>query len=141
MVTTQVQQAAIDDAVALATAGQQAAITAAVALATQTANIVAPNVYLPSPPEVEFDKVTKLFLDKKLTRCIGEPTYQHYIEARNCLYCNLLKINSPFGGGQHGYLSMIMPTSKYLNIASSAWQVPPSQLAVPVIPAGATPLY
>ena len=32
-----------------------------------------------------------------------------------------------------------MPTSKYLNIAGSAWQVPPSQPAVPVIPAGATP--
>ena len=74
MVTTQGQQAAIDDAVALATAGQQAAITTAVALATQTATIAAQNVYLPSPPEVEFDKVTKQFLDKKLPRCIGKLT-------------------------------------------------------------------
>ena len=73
MVTTQDQQAAIDDAVALATAGQQAAITAAVALATQTATIAAQNIYLPSPPEVEFEKVTKQFLDKKPPRCIGEP--------------------------------------------------------------------
>ena len=32
-----------------------------------------------------------------------------------------------------------MPTAKYFNIASNAWQVPPSQLAVPVIPPGATP--
>ena len=54
MVTTQGQQAAIDDAVALATVGQQAEIPAAVVLATQTATIAAPNVYLPIPPEVEF---------------------------------------------------------------------------------------
>ena len=66
MVTTQGQQAAIDNAVALATAGQQAVITAAVALATQTATIAAQNFYLPSPSEVEFDKVTKQFLNKKL---------------------------------------------------------------------------
>ena len=139
MVTTQVQQAAIDDAVALATAGQQAAIAAAVALATQTATIAAQNVYLPSPPEVEFDKVTKQFLNKKLPRCIGEPTYQHYIEARNCLYRNLQQITSPFGGSQHGHLRLIMPTAKYFNIASNTWQVPPSQPAAPVIPPGATP--
>ena len=75
MVTTQGQQAAINDAIALATAGQQAAITAAVALATQTSTIAAQNVYLPSPSEVEFDKVTKQLLDKKPSRCIGEPTY------------------------------------------------------------------
>ena len=86
MVATQGQQAAINDAVALATAGQQESITAAVALATQMATILAQNVYLPSPPEVEFYKVTKQFLNNKLPRCIGEPTYQHYIEAHNCLY-------------------------------------------------------
>ena len=120
MVTTQGQQAAIDDAVALTTVVQQAVITAAVALATQTSTIAAENVYLPSPPEVEFDKVTKQFLDKKLPSCIGEPTYQHYIEARNCLYRNLRQITSPFGGGQHGHLGMIIPTSKYLNISGRA---------------------
>ena len=139
MVTTQGQQAAIDDAVALATAGQQAAIIAAVALATQTATIAAQNVYLPSPTEVEFDKVTKHFLNKKIPRCIGEPTYQHYIEARNCLHRNLRQITSPFGGSQHGNLGLIISTAKYFNIASIAWQVPPSQPAVPVIPPGATP--
>ena len=32
-----------------------------------------------------------------------------------------------------------MPTAKYFNIASNAWQVPPSQPDVPVIPPGATP--
>ena len=81
----------------------------------------------------------KQFLDKKLPRCIGETTYQHYIKARNCLYCNLRQITSPFGGSQHGHHGMIMPTAKYFNIASSAWQVPPIQPAVPVIPDGATP--
>ena len=139
MVTTQGQQASIDNAVALATTVQQADITAAVALATQTATIAAQNVYLPSPPEVDFDKVTKQLLDKKLPHCIGEPTYQHYIEACNCLYRNLLQITSLFGGGQHGHLGMIMPTAKYLNISGRAWQVTPSQPAVPVIPTGATP--
>ena len=104
MVTTQGQQAAINDAATLATTGQQAAITAAVALATQTATISSQNVYLASPSEVEFDKVTKQFLDKKLPRCIGDPTYQHYIEARNCLYRNLHQITSPFGGNQNGHV-------------------------------------
>ena len=88
---------------------------------------------------MEFDKVTKQIHDKKLPRCIGKLTYQHYIKARNCLYRNLCLITLPFGGSQHGHLGMIMPTVKYLNIASSAWQVPPSQPAVSVIPAGATP--
>ena len=69
MVTTQGQQAAIDNAVALATAGQQAAITAAVDLATQTATIAAQTVYLLSPPEVEFDEVTKQFFDKIWVPC------------------------------------------------------------------------
>ena len=77
--------------------------------------------------------------DKKLPRCIGEPTYQHYIEARNFLYHNLRQITSPFGGSQHSHLGLIMPTAKYFNIASNAWQVPPIQPAVPVIPPGATP--
>ena len=62
-----------NDAVALATTGQQAAITAAVALATQTETMASQNVYLPSPPEVEFDKVTKQFLDKKLPSCTNPP--------------------------------------------------------------------
>ena len=139
MVTTQGQQAAIDDAVALANTGQQAAITAAVALATQTATIAAQNVYLPSPPEVKFDKVTKQFLYKKFPCCIGESTYQQYIEARNCLYPNLRQITSPFGGSQNGHLGLIMPTAKYFNITSNAWQVPPRQPAVPVIPPGSIP--
>ena len=70
---TQGQQAAIDKVVALAIASQQAAITAAVALAIQTATIAAQNVYLLSPPEVDFDKVTKQFLDKKLPSCTNPP--------------------------------------------------------------------
>ena len=130
MVTTQGQQAAINNAVALVTVGQQAAITAAISLATQTATITAQNVYFPIPPEVELYKVVKQFLEKKPPLCIDEPTYQHYIEARNCLYRNLRQITSPFGGGQHGHLSMIMPTAKYLNIAGRAWKVPPSQPAM-----------
>ena len=108
MVTTQGQQVAIDDAVAAATAGQQAAITAAVALATQTATISSQNVYLPIPPEVKFDKVTNQFLDKKLPLCIGKPSYQHYIEACNCLYHNLRQITSPFGGGQQQLTHYLM---------------------------------
>ena len=59
------------------TQGQQAAINDAVALATQTATIAAQNVYLPSPPQVEFDKVTKQFLDKKLPSCTNPPNIDY----------------------------------------------------------------
>ena len=103
MVGTQSQTARAVIAAEVAT--QVAAHLATAAQQQQT--ITQQNQYVPTNPDVDFEKVAKQFINKRLPICVDEPTYIHYVQVRNMLYRNLRQIKSPFGSGKHGHLSIV----------------------------------
>ena len=107
MVGTQSQTARA--AIAAEVATQVAAHLATAA--RQQPTITQQNQYVPTNPDVDFEKVAKQFINKRLPLCVGEPTYSHYVQVRNMLYRNLRQIKSPFGGGKHGHLGAIQEAS------------------------------
>ena len=143
MVTTQTQatrQAAISAEVATHVAAQLAAATQQQQAAIQQPQTINhQNQYVPTDPDVDFEKISKKFINKSLPLCPGEPTYNHYVKVRKMLYRNLRQIKSPFGGGTHGHLGAIQSVQMYANSSATAWIVPISQPAVPIIPAGTNP--
>ena len=132
MVETQSQAARA--AIAAEVATQVAAHLATAAQQQQT--ITQQNQYAPTNPDVDFEKVSTHFINKRLPLCVSEPTYSHYVQVRNMLYCNLRQIKSPFGGGKHGQLSAIQAAPMYANSSATSWTVPVTQPAIPTIPIG-----
>ena len=132
MVKTQSQAARA--AIAAEAATQVAAHIATTAQQQQT--ITQQNQYVPTNPDVDFEKVAKQFINKRLPLCVGEPTYSHYVQVRNMLYRNLRKIKPPFRGGKHGHLGKIQAAPMYANSSATSWTVPVTQPAIPTIPIG-----
>ena len=106
--------------------------------AQQQPTITHQNQYVLTNPDVDFEKVAKKFINKRLPLCVGEPTYSHYVQVRNMLCRNLRQIKSPFGGGKHGHLGAIQAASMYANYSATSWTVPVTQPAIPTIPSGTT---
>ena len=130
MVGTQSQTACAAIAAEVAT---QVATHLATA-ARQQPTITQQNQYVPTNPDVDFEKVAKQFINKRLPLCVDEPTYSHYVQVRNMLYRNLQQIKSPFSGGKHGHLGAIQAASIYSNSSATSWTVPVTQPAIPTIP-------
>ena len=96
------------------------------------------DAYLPDIPEANAAELQALFKFQTLTKCEGEPTYDKTVEIRDQAIRNALAVKSPFGGGKHGHMGMIMPETTYLQVAGEVWQVPDSGGVYPRIPANAT---
>ena len=71
----------------------------------------------------------------------GEPTYEALTKLKDELSANASSVESELGGGDHGYLGLVLTDSEYTSLASS-----PPQFQAPVfpgtlhIPAGAGPV-
>ena len=71
----------------------------------------------------------------------GEPTYETLTKLKDELSANASSVESELGGGDHGYLGLVLTDSEYTSLASS-----PPQFTAPVfpgtlqIPAGAGPV-
>ena len=51
-----------------------------------------------------------------LTSICGEPTYETLHHLKNELKANVSSVPTTLGGGNHGYLGMILTSSEYLRI-------------------------
>ena len=52
-----------------------------------------------------------------LTTICGEPTYETFHHLKNELKANVSSVPTTLGGGNHGYLGMILTPAEYLRIA------------------------
>ena len=104
--------------------------------AQQQPTITHQNQYVPTNPDVDFEKVAKQFINKRLPLCVDEPTYSHYVQVCNMIYRNLRQIKSPFGSRKHGHLGVIQAAPMYANSSATSWNVPFTQPSIPTIPIG-----
>ena len=69
----------------------------------------------------------------------GMPTYQTLDALRQELGTNAAKVTTRLGGGQHGYLGIVYPTTTYLTISGNETFTPPQRPNIhPTIEDGAT---
>ena len=71
-----------------------------------------------------------------LTLIVGEPTYQTLKELKDQLKANAASIPTTLGGGNHGYLSLILSPAAYATISPTAFVEPAYPGQHPAIPAG-----
>lgn len=75
----------------------------------------------------------------KLPKIDGLPTYEKLSEIRALLKANAANTPTTRGGGQHGYMGIVIPTIVYTTIPGTvAFVAPANPGAVPVIPGAAT---
>ena len=86
---------------------------------------------IPQVPEVSAEDITARFKTTTLTKIEGEQTYNEMDDIRDELYRNAMAIKSPFGGGKHGHLGMIMKDVLYQTEAGSAWTVATTSQSYP----------
>ena len=117
-------------------AGRAAAPAVTVAPTAVTVSVM--DTLIPQVPEVSAEDILARFKTTTLTRIEGEPAYTDMDEIRDKLYRNAMAIKSPFGGGQHGHLGMIMNPILYHTEAGETWTVSATSGAYPIFPNGAT---
>ena len=71
-----------------------------------------------------------------LTPIVGEPTYQTLKELKDQLKANAASIPTTLGGGNHGYLGLILSPAAYTTISPTAFVEPAYPGQHPAIPAG-----
>ena len=67
---------------------------------------------------------------------VGEPTYQTLKELKDQLKANATSIPTTLGGGNHGYLGLILSPAAYATISPTAFVEPAYPGQHPAIPAG-----
>ena len=83
--------------------------------------------------------LVELFQYKELDKILGQPTYEKLLWLRKQLTRNATKVESPFGGGKTGHAGMVLkPVIFDKKEGTEPWNVPESQGACPIYPAGAT---
>ena len=68
----------------------------------------------------------------------GEPACETLKRNEKLLIENASSIQSTLGGGNHGYLGLILKPAKYQTVTGQQFNPHPNPGALPVIPAGAT---
>ena len=71
-----------------------------------------------------------------LSPIVGEPTYQTLKELKDQLKANAASIPTTLGGGNHGYLGLILSPAAYATISPTAFTEPAYPGQHPTIPAG-----
>ena len=69
----------------------------------------------------------------KPTPIRGEPTHEDIEHLKKELRANAASVDSNLGGGDHGYLGLVLPRREYQKIATTEFKVPdyPAPLSIP----------
>ena len=84
------------------------------------------------------ESVTESFPNSSIDEIIGEPTYATIKKVERALIENASSIQSELGGGQHGYLGLVLRPAKYLTITGNAFAPHNNPGVVPIFPPNAT---
>ena len=84
--------------------------------------------------------ITSTFPHARLTLLPADPTHLDFQQLKQELYANAMSQNSPNGGGQHGYLGLVLPPNEYIIISNGnvPYITPVAPPINPVIPPDAT---
>ena len=74
-----------------------------------------------------------------ITPITGEPNYASLKNLKDQLKANAASIPTTLGGGNHGYLGLILSPSSYMTITTTPFQEPNYPGQHPTIPAGTNP--
>ena len=85
-------------------------------------------------------KFLTVFEYHALTKIHGEPDYASLKRLKEQLKANANKIISNLGGGNHGYLGLVLDNAEYNAIPGTVLFVAPGYPPVLAIPATATPV-
>ena len=119
-------------------AGGAPAAQPAAPVAPTTVTVSVMDTLIPQVPEVSAEDIMARFKTTTLTKLEGEPAYPDMDEIRDKLYRNAMAIKSPFGGGRHGHLGMIMNPFLYQTEAGELWTVAETSGAYPIFPPDTT---
>ena len=86
-----------------------------------------------SVPSVE--DITNAF-PTPITKITGEPNYESLKNLKDQLKANAASIPTTLGGGNHGYLSLILSSAAYTTIAANQFIEPVYRRQHPNVPAG-----
>lgn len=90
-----------------------------------------------SVPSID-DYITS-FPYAQLPKIIGPPTYESLKDTRDLLKINAASVPTTRGGGQHGYLALVLPGATYNTLvgAANAFVPPTNPGETPTIPRNA----
>ena len=84
------------------------------------------------------DYITTYFKFTSLTRSVGKPTYETIKAIKEELKANAASVHSDKGGGNHGYLGLVLSPTAYASITGTIPFIPPVHPGVLTIPANST---
>ena len=84
------------------------------------------------------ENIIESFPNSSIPIIEGEPTYDKIKQIEKLLIENASSIQTTLGGGNYGYLSLILKPAKYQTVTGHQFQLHPNPGALPVIPHGIT---
>ena len=84
------------------------------------------------------ENIIESFPNSSIPIIEGEPTYDKIKQIKKLLIENASSIQTTLGGGNYGYLGLILKLAKYQTVTGHQFQPHPNPGALPVIPHGTT---
>ena len=85
------------------------------------------------------DYITECFPNQCIARMQGEPLHKSIKKIKKLIIENAASMHSNLGGGNLGYLGLVVSPAKYLIISGgTTFNEHPNALILPIIPAGST---
>ena len=84
------------------------------------------------------ENIIESFPNSSIPIIEGKPTYDKIKQIEKLLIENTSSIQTTLGGGNYGYLGLILKPAKYQTVTGHQFQPHPNPGALPVIPHGTT---
>lgn len=84
------------------------------------------------------ESLIESFPNPDVPKIEGRPSYETMANLRTLLSANAASVQSGRGGGNNGYLGIVLSDAVYTTVSATPWANPPYPGPTPVIPAGAT---
>jgi len=85
------------------------------------------------------DHILESFPNQYIARVQGEPSYKSIKQVKKLIIENAAAIHTNLGGGNLGYIGLVVSPAKYLIISGGTPFIPhPNPTPLPIIPAGST---
>ena len=91
------------------------------------------------PTAAAVDATVEGFPTPSLPKHSGKPYYAAIKETHQLLMANATAIECDLGGGQNGYLGLILPPEQYAHVSGTAFVLPPDPGRTAQVPAWTPP--
>ena len=84
------------------------------------------------------ESLIESFPNPDVPKIEGRPTYESIANLKTLLSANAASVQSGRGGGNNGYLGIVLSDAVYTTVSATPWVNPPYPGPTPTIPQGAT---